>query len=131
MTTRRVALACGCAAVLAGCKAYGPGQPAPAPTGPPVVRDLGPVSDIPVGGGKVFPDQNVVVTQPTNGVIKAFSARCTHQGCTVDNVSNGTINCPCHGSQYKIDTGSVAGGPAPRALPPANVTVVDGIIKLG
>src|ERR1700757_3174440 len=59
-------------------------------------------SDIPVGGGTVFEDQMFVVTEPEAGQFKAFSAKCTHQGCTVGSVSNGTINCPCHGSKYSI-----------------------------
>src|SRR6266496_996774 len=48
-------------------------------------------SDIPVGGGKIF-NQAIVVTQPTAGDFKAFSAICTHQGCPVNEVKNGTIN---------------------------------------
>ncbi len=79
-------------------------------------------TDIPVGGGKIFPDQQVVVTQPTAGVFKAFSSTCTHQGCQVTEVLNGTIDCPCHGSRYSIVDGSVKGGPAPRPLPEKTVT---------
>ncbi|MGW5353065.1 Rieske (2Fe-2S) protein [Streptomyces sp. NPDC004031] len=85
-------------------------------------------SDIPVGGGKVFADQKVVVTQPTAGQFKGFSAVCTHQGCTVIDVSGGTINCPCHGSKFKVADGSVAHGPATSPLPSKAVTVSgDGI----
>jgi nitrite reductase/ring-hydroxylating ferredoxin subunit len=80
-------------------------------------------SEIPVGGGKIFPDQQVVVTQPTAGHFKAFSSTCTHQGCTVAAVTAGTIDCPCHGSRYSITDGSVQGGPAPRPLPEKTVTV--------
>jgi Rieske Fe-S protein len=64
-------------------------------------------SDIPVGGGTIFDRQKVVVTQPTAGDFKAFSAICTHQGCTLSSVKGGTINCPCHGSKYSITDGSV------------------------
>src|SRR4051794_14697051 len=48
-------------------------------------------ADIPVGGGKVFDRLKVVVTQPTAGDFKAFTAICTHQGCTVQDVANGVI----------------------------------------
>ncbi|QGN57180.1 Rieske (2Fe-2S) protein [Nostocoides sp. HKS02] len=78
---------------------------------------------IPVGGGKVFPDQKVVVTQPTSGDFKAFSAVCTHQGCVVSDVSGGTINCPCHGSAFDVTTGAVRRGPATSPLPEKKVTV--------
>jgi nitrite reductase/ring-hydroxylating ferredoxin subunit len=68
-------------------------------------------ADIPVGGGKVFEALKVVVTQPTAGDYKAFSATCTHQGCTLANVASGTINCGCHGSQFSITDGSNVAGP--------------------
>jgi Rieske Fe-S protein len=85
-------------------------------------------ADVPVGGGKVFEDVKVVVTQPTEGDFKAFSAICTHQGCTVNGVSNGVITCPCHGSNFDIATGEVKQGPATQALPTKSVTVgADGI----
>lgn len=91
---------------------------------------LGKAADIPVGGGKVFKDQKVVVTQPTQGQFAAFSAVCTHRGCTVGSVSGGMINCPCHGSKFKISDGSVANGPASEPLPRKSVTVQNGEIKL-
>lgn len=85
-------------------------------------------ADIPVGGGTVFEALKVVVTQPTAGDYKAFSAVCTHQGCTVSGVSNGVITCPCHGSQFDIATGAVRQGPATQPLPAKSVSVgADGI----
>jgi Rieske Fe-S protein len=80
-------------------------------------------SDIPVGGGKVFGADDTVVTQPSAGQFKAFSATCTHQGFTVGNVQGGTINCFHHGSKYNDATGAVVAGPAPMALPSKNITV--------
>ena len=80
-------------------------------------------ADIPVGGGVIFPDDGVVVTQPEAGTFHGFTIICTHQGCTVTSVSS-TINCPCHGSKYSIEDGSVVSGPAPASL-----TVVDLTIK--
>ena len=83
------------------------------PAGAPLAR----TDEIPVGGGKVFSDDKVVVTQPQQGTFVAFSAVCTHQGCTVSEVTDGTINCPCHGSKFAVDDGSVKAGPATRPLP--------------
>ncbi|GAA1788390.1 Rieske (2Fe-2S) protein [Planosporangium flavigriseum] len=80
-------------------------------------------SDIPVGGGKVFTEQGVVVTQPTAGQFKAFSAKCTHAGCNVNSVSGGAINCPCHGSRFSATDGSVQAGPARSPLAAKTVTV--------
>jgi Rieske Fe-S protein len=71
---------------------------------------------VPVGEGIILTGEKIVVTQPTKGDFKAFSAICTHMNCTVALVKDGTIICPCHGSEYSIKDGSVLGGPAPRAL---------------
>ncbi|MCX4625636.1 MULTISPECIES: Rieske (2Fe-2S) protein [unclassified Streptomyces] len=84
---------------------------------------LAQTSEIPVGGGKVFKDQKVVVTQPMAGQFKAFSATCTHQGCSVATVKDGNIVCPCHQSLFKIADGTVAGGPATRPLAAAKIAV--------
>jgi Rieske Fe-S protein len=84
---------------------------------------LAKTSDIPVGGGKIFKAEKVVVTQPTAGEFRAFSAVCTHRGCTVSTVSGGTINCACHKSKFKIADASVADGPAPSPLEAKKVTI--------
>jgi len=80
-------------------------------------------SDVPVGGGTVFADKDVVVTQPTAGDFKAFSATCTHQGCKVKSVTDGNIVCPCHGSRFAIADGSVTNGPAKSPLPEKTISV--------
>ena len=91
---------------------------------------VGPASEVPVGGGKIFGDLNVVVTQPEAGTFKAFSATCTHQGCQVSQVAHGTINCGCHFSRFSISTGAVEGGPAREPLPSVAVTVTNQEITL-
>ena len=78
----------------------------------PSANVLVPASQVPVGGGVVLTEQNVVVTQPTKGTFECFSAICTHAGCQVASVAAGTINCPCHGSQFSIQDGSNVVGPA-------------------
>ncbi|MFC1421388.1 Rieske (2Fe-2S) protein [Streptacidiphilus cavernicola] len=105
---------------LAACSSGG-GKPAA--SGP---TDIGPTSGVPVGGGTIYKDDKIVVTQPTAGQFKAFSAVCTHAGCLVDAVKDGTIQCPCHGSQFKISDGAVAQGPAASPLPARTVTVQNG-----
>ncbi|MEV6051795.1 Rieske (2Fe-2S) protein [Streptomyces sp. NPDC052107] len=91
---------------------------------------LAKTSDIPEGGGKVFKDQGVVVTQPAAGTFKAFSSKCTHQGCAVGSVANGVIVCPCHNSHFSAEDGSVKQGPATQPLPAAKITVAGEDIKL-
>lgn len=85
--------------------------------------ELTSTSDVPVGGGTVFADKDVVVTQPTAGDFKAFSATCTHQGCKVKSVADGVIVCPCHGSKFAIADGAVTAGPAKSPLPEKTISV--------
>lgn len=136
-TRRRTVLAAGAATlagtVLSGCGNDGGSDAAAdnAQAAPPAGgggaggggQALAQTSDIPVGGGKVFKDQKVVVTQPMAGQFKAFSATCTHQGCSVATVKDGNIVCPCHQSLFKIADGTVAGGPATRPLAAAKISV--------
>ena len=89
----------------------------PAPPG------LASTADIPVGGGKIFSEEEVVITQPTEGEFRCFSAVCTHQGCLVNAIADGTINCDCHGSKFAVADGSVTAGPAPTPLPERSVRV--------
>ncbi|MFI6015770.1 Rieske (2Fe-2S) protein [Streptomyces sp. NPDC051243] len=93
-------------------------------------QELTTTDKVPVGGGTILKDQQVVVTQPQQGEFKAFSAICTHQRCTVGSVSDGTINCPCHGSKFSITDGSVANPPATQPLPEKQITVDGNSIRL-
>lgn len=80
-------------------------------------------ADVPVGGGVILADEEVVITQPEDGEFKGFSSTCTHQGCTVGSVSDGLIRCPCHGSRYFIEDGTVENGPATKPLPEVSVSL--------
>jgi nitrite reductase/ring-hydroxylating ferredoxin subunit len=87
-------------------------------------------SDVPVGGGAIFPDDKLVVTQPAKGEFKAFSAVCTHQGCVVSEVTDGQIVCKCHGSHFSISDGEPVGGPAEAPLGAKKVAVKGGEITV-
>lgn len=126
--TRRTILlaagAAGAAALTAGCgddsseSSVSPGE------------ELAKTADIPVGGGKIFKAEEIVVTQPTEGEFKAFTNICIHANCPVASVSDGTINCTCHGSRFAITDGSVVEKPATRALPAKKITVQGNSILL-
>jgi Rieske Fe-S protein len=92
--------------------------------------ELGPTSAIEVGGGTVFANAGVVVTQPSKGDFKAFDATCTHQGCQVGDVTDGLIHCPCHNSRFSIEDGSPQSGPATSPLKEVAVIVEGDEIKL-
>ncbi len=81
-----------------------------------------PTADVPEGGGTILKDAKIVVTQPSAGQFKAFSAVCTHQQCVVSDVTD-TINCACHNSAFSITDGSVVNGPATSPLPAKTVAV--------
>jgi nitrite reductase/ring-hydroxylating ferredoxin subunit len=138
--SRRAVLAMGAGAVgaLAGCEVYGdesndpPPPPAPAPgaSGEPGGGTVVATTDeVQVGGGLLVDEHGIVITQPTEGTFRGFSAICTHEGCTVSSISDGTINCNCHGSRFSIEDGSVveaAAGLTPDdqdPLPEASITV--------
>ncbi|MFD7245312.1 Rieske (2Fe-2S) protein [Streptomyces massasporeus] len=141
-TTRRTVLlatgATGATALVAACGGGGDDSGSTSTQSPtdggatsgPAGEVLADIGEIPVGGGKIFKDEEVVVTQPEQGQFKAFSAICTHQRCLVSTVSDGTINCPCHGSKFKIADGAVAHGPATRPLPAEKITVEGNSVRL-
>jgi Rieske Fe-S protein len=115
-----------CAAILAGCTTqdaskagYTPAASSTATStdgSAPAATALTTTSQVPEGGGTIIDAERIVITQPQSGSFKAFTAICTHEGCFVNSVSNGTINCPCHGSKFSIKDGSVVHGPATRPL---------------
>jgi Rieske Fe-S protein len=115
-----------------------PASPAPAGSEPATKKAkprltgtvLGAASDVPVGGGAIYTAAKVVVTQPASGQYQAFSAVCTHVGCIVNKVTNGTIDCPCHGSEFKITNGAVVTGPAAAPLAAKQIKIVDGQVIL-
>ena len=92
---------------------------------------------VPVGGGVILADQNVVVTQPQKGTFAGFSATCTHEGCLLATVASGTINCGCHGSQFNITDGANVAGPSGSpagsvaALPKVAINVKGGQVLKG
>ena len=144
---RTVLLAGGAAAtvVLSGCivqqapPAAQPNSAQPQPTGSAPVSQgttgtapgpapLAQVADIPAGGGLVLKDQKLVLCKDAGGKVSAFSAICTHQGCVVTDVADGTINCACHGSKFDAASGERVAGPAKDPLPPVAVQQRDGAI---
>ena len=139
--------ALGVAAVLAGCggaeesdglsaadDSSTPSKPNEAPPSrkepkqPQQPEALAKPGEIPVGGGIVLTDVQIVITQPSPGEFRAFSAVCKHQGQTVGQVSDNTITCLFHGSQYDAATGDVVTGPAATGLDPVKIAVKSGSI---
>jgi nitrite reductase/ring-hydroxylating ferredoxin subunit len=104
--------------------------PAPDTNPPADVPRLASTSDIPVGSGKIFSNEKVVVTQPTEGTFKAYDTTCSHAGCAVTKISGGTIICPCHDAKFSVTDGSVTSGPAPSGLQEVSIKVEGDAIQL-
>lgn len=86
------------------------------------------LADVPVGGAasaKGSDGKPVIVAQPQAGTVVAFSAICTHQGCTVA-PDGARLKCPCHGSIFAVADGARVSGQAQQPLAKVEVTVVDG-----
>ena len=68
-----------------------------------------------------FPS-SAIYLNPITSRIFAVSSTCSHKSCPL--APKGTqYVCPCHGSQFSIEDGSVKGGPAPKGLPETAVKV--------
>ncbi|MET9833664.1 Rieske (2Fe-2S) protein [Streptomyces sp. NPDC006385] len=91
---------------------------------------LAKTADIPEGGGKVFSDEKVVVSQPAAGDFKAFSTICTHRNCPMTDLKEDTLSCACHGSQFSVLDGSVKKGPATEPLAAKQISVSGDSITL-
>ncbi|MEV4398015.1 Rieske (2Fe-2S) protein [Nonomuraea sp. NPDC049607] len=115
-----------CGLALAGCGAGdAKAQPVSAIKG----KVLAKTADVPVGGGTLVEEWRIVITQPAKGVYKAFSAVCTHKGCTVGTPKDNVITCACHGSEFAADSGKATKGPATAPLTVYQVKVEgDGIV---
>ena len=133
-TTRRTVLAgaagISAATLLAACGSD-EAPPLPAATSPQQPAEtLGNVNDIPVSGGIIYADRDVIVTQPSLGEFRAFGAKCTHKGCVLAAVRNNIISCNCHNAKYSATDGAVEGGPATEPLPARRIRVDGNTIEL-
>jgi thiosulfate dehydrogenase [quinone] large subunit len=92
---------------------------------------LGPASRLPSGQAATYSDPSDgsadIVIRESDGSLRAFSAVCTHAGCTVG-YQGGVIICPCHGGEYDAQTGEVIAGPPPSPLAPKRVVEAGGQI---
>ncbi len=91
-----------------------------------------PEGDLPAVGQAhmfAFGIQPAILLQPKEGQFVAFSAVCTHLGCTVQfQPEENRIYCACHGGVYDAATGQNVSGPPPRPLTEFRVEKADGKI---
>jgi Rieske Fe-S protein len=131
--TRRSVLAAGAAGAgavaLAACSSSSSKKDDNSPAASqPASSGLAKLADIQVGMcvKATLPDgKAAIVSRPTGDTVAAFSAKCTHMGCTVA-PAGGELHCPCHGSKFNALTGEVIHGPAASPLPKIDVHVANG-----
>ncbi|NUW41611.1 Rieske (2Fe-2S) protein [Nonomuraea rhodomycinica] len=117
-----------CGLAVAGC---GAGGQESAPVQSIKGQVLAKTADVPVGGGTLVEQWKIMITQPAEGVFKAFSAICPHRGCAVGSPQDSVMTCPCHGSEFAADSGKCLKGPATAPLTAYQVKVVgDGIVAV-
>ena len=109
----------------------GGGQHAASSSLPDGAVKLGPSNRLEDGQAATYTDPSEgspdILIRDSEGNLKAFSAVCTHAGCTVG-YEGGVIYCPCHGGEYSAETGEVIAGPPPSALTPRKVVESGGNI---
>ena len=81
--------------------------------------------DLAVNSGKIFRfgSRPGLLVRTPQGDLKAFSAVCTHLGCTVQYDDQASvISCACHNGKFDLN-GQVISGPPPKPLEAYKVNV--------
>ncbi|TCJ20765.1 Rieske (2Fe-2S) protein [Rubrobacter taiwanensis] len=90
--------------------------------------------EIAPGSALIFTDAETgepyVLARTQRGELAAYSAECTHQGCTVsEDLRRGRyLVCPCHNSVFDAASGEAVSGPAREPLPRLPIRIRDGRI---
>jgi cytochrome b6-f complex iron-sulfur subunit len=82
--------------------------------------------DLPVASALMFKfgSHPAMLIHSSDGTWSAFSAVCTHLGCTVQfEPALNRIHCSCHGGVYDPHTGKNVSGPPPKPLTAYKVNV--------
>jgi cytochrome b6-f complex iron-sulfur subunit len=97
---------------------------------PPPMFRVGPPENYPINSVTTFSDQQVYVVRTPTGFF-AETVICQHLGCITQwNPEDNLIECPCHGSRYKMD-GAIVRGPTTRPLPHFAVRLMpDGTLQV-
>ena len=96
---------------------------------------VGALAEIPEGEVRAYdvPAGRVAVVHTEHRLL-AFGDECTHRGCSLSEGAfddrDGTVECPCHGSVFDVETGEPVEGPAQDPLPLFPVREVDGWVEV-
>jgi nitrite reductase/ring-hydroxylating ferredoxin subunit len=95
--------------------------------------DVAAESEVPVGGMLGVQASGVPVLLVRNaGSIVALADRCTHRGGPLHEgtLCADSVECPWHGSRFRLSDGAVAAGPAVRPQPVLQVRIIDGRVQV-
>jgi len=86
------------------------------------IAQIASLDDVAVGSVTTFaypgPHDDCVLVRPREGVLLAYSQKCTHLSCAVrPRVEAGLIHCPCHDGYFDLAMGRPISGPPRRPLP--------------
>lgn len=104
--------------------------PPPSQSSGPESKEVGPETELKPNTGTVFQfgSEPALLVRTEGGELRAFSATCTHLGCTVNyEPGSKVIWCPCHNGMFDLH-GRNIGGPPPRPLPEYKVNLRNGKI---
>ena len=94
------------------------------------------LAEIPEGEARAYemPSGRVAVVHLENRLF-AFGDECTHSGCSLsegeldDRIA--TVECPCHGSVFDVETGEPVEGPAVDPVQVFQVRLDAGWVEVG
>jgi cytochrome b6-f complex iron-sulfur subunit len=134
LPTRRsiieASLVTGAAVTLVSCGSGEKAQDLPEATG--TATDAIDLSRLPVKGtaSVTVAGKGYLLYRPDEATVLAYTSVCTHQGCKVGTGSGEVFKCPCHGSEFKKADGTVAQGPAAKALTRFPATIEGAKVKI-
>ncbi|MFF3737934.1 Rieske 2Fe-2S domain-containing protein [Streptomyces sp. NPDC002566] len=105
---------------------------------PHVIRDtwhrVGAVAEFPAGEPvrRVVDDVPILVVRETGGEIHALAERCSHLAGPLSEgtVADGCVQCPWHGSVFRLSDGWNVRGPATAPQPAFDTRITDGHVEV-
>ncbi|NYV73979.1 Rieske (2Fe-2S) protein [Streptomyces sp. UH6] len=95
---------------------------------------VGPVADFPVGRPvrRMVDDVPVLVVRETGGTVHALADRCSHLAGPLSEgtVADGCVECPWHGSVFRLSDGWNVRGPATAPQPAFDTRIVGGHVEV-
>jgi nitrite reductase/ring-hydroxylating ferredoxin subunit/uncharacterized membrane protein len=97
-------------------------------------RRIGGVDEFPVGRAvrRAVDDVPILVVRETGGTLHALAERCSHLAGPLSEgtVADGCVQCPWHGSVFRLSDGWNVRGPATAPQPAFDTRITDGHVEI-